>query len=84
MRVADILRTLADELEQNESDSLTSQIQNPAELVDVDSANINLSGPDVNNKSVVTSNELPDQEQDIVNLIKQLSGRSTDCANIKE
>ena len=84
MRVADILRTLADELEQNESDSLTSQIQNPAELVDVDSANINLSGPDVNNKSVVPSNELPDQEQDIVNLIKQLSGRSTDCANIKE
>ena len=84
MRVADILRTLADELEQNESDSLTSQIQNPAELVDVDSANINLSGPDVNNKSVVTSNELPDQEQDIVNLIKQLSGRSTDCVNIKE
>ena len=84
MRVADILRTLADELEQNESDSLTSQIQNPAELVDVDSANINLSGPDVNNKSVVPSNELPDQEQDIVNLIKQLSGRSTDCVNIKE
>ena len=79
MKIADILRILADELEQNESNPLNSQIQNPAELVDVDPASTNMPGPDVNNKSVVPSNELPTQEQDIVTLIKQLSGMPTDC-----
>ena len=82
MRIADILRTLADELDQNNNLD-DSQIQNPAELVNVEPASTNMSGPNVNNKSVVPSNELPDEAQDIVTLIKQLSGMSTDCNNIK-
>ena len=77
MRIADILRRLADELDQSESS--TSQIQNPAELVDIEPTSTSMPGPDVNNKSVVPSNELPDEEHDIVTLIKQLSGMPTDC-----
>jgi hypothetical protein len=76
MKIADILRTLADKLEQDNAELDNSQIQNPAELVDVDPVSTSMSGPDVNNKSVVPSNELPDEEQDIVTLIKQLSGMS--------
>jgi guanyl-specific ribonuclease Sa len=79
MRIADILRTLADELDQDNSSPDNSQIQNPAELIDVEPASTNMSGPDVNNKSVVPSNELPDEAQDIVNLIKQLSGMPANC-----
>jgi len=86
MRIGEILRTIAAAMDQAEG---ADQVSAPADAVGIlpvgqvaiePAHNVDAAEePDINNKSVVPSNELPDEEQDIVNLIKQLSGMPADC-----
>ena len=80
MRIADILRTLANNLEHAEGGTPDPRLQNPAELIDVEVlANNDCGADEVNDTSVIPSQDnVPTEEQDIINLIKQLSGMPTE------